>query len=106
MTENKIYWQPIAISVLMSFLAPLDWPYGYYTLLRLVITGSAIYYAYHAHSLNKNGWMWIFIFSAMLFNPLIPIHLDKETWTPINIILPIILLIGYKKLSKESSKSL
>jgi hypothetical protein len=99
--QNKVkqlYWQPLAVTMAMSFLAVLDWPYGYYQFLRLMVTGSAIYYAYIAHSLSKSGWMWIFIISALLFNPFIPVRLSREIWTPINIILPIIWIISFKKL--------
>lgn len=96
--NKEIYKFPLIISVAMLFLAVLSWPYGYYNFLRLIVAGSAIYYAYVANGIKKESWMWVFIVSAILFNPLIPVRLTREMWAPINIILPIIWIVGFKKI--------
>jgi hypothetical protein len=38
----------------------------------------------------KSLWLWSFIFIAILFNPIISIHLKKEIWIVINIITGIL----------------
>jgi uncharacterized membrane protein len=90
----KLYKTPIIVAVVMLFLALLDLPIGYYTLLRIVVCGTAIYLSFVAKEIKKLHWVWIMGFIGILFNPFIPIHLDKEIWTFIDIIVGFIFLIG------------
>lgn len=84
---NKL---PAILSSVLLFLAILDWPYGYYTLLRIIITAVSAYYAYYLYENKLNEtlkfWFWGLIFIAILFNPIFPIYLDRETWGLIDII--------------------
>ena len=77
----KILYLPATL----IFIAIFGWPYGYYEFLRLVVTGISLYAAF---GLLEKGTVnfWIMLFIALLFNPLIPIHLSKEIWILINII--------------------
>ena len=52
-------------------------PYSYYTILRFVVCGVTGYGVYFAAQLEKNGWAWAFGIIALLFNPIIPIHLAR-----------------------------
>jgi hypothetical protein len=97
----------IAALVLIGALAP--WPYGYYQLLRFVVCGVGAYVAYLAYNWQKLWATWLFGFIALLFNPLIPIHLPKETWQPIDIICAVLFAVvafTLKKPSKENSKKI
>lgn len=94
----KIIKVPIVVSIAMLFLAILPLPYGYYTLLRLVVCGTAVYLTWFAKTINKQGWMWAMGFIALLFNPLIPIHLDKTSWVFIDLVVAIIFSITLFKL--------
>ncbi len=79
---------PAIIASIMLLLTFLDWPYGYSTLLRIIITGVAIYYAYFLYEIiNKTGfWFWGLIVIAIFFNIIIPIYLyDKTVWGFIDI---------------------
>lgn len=62
-------------------------PYGYYKLLRWVVCGVNVYAGFIAIDQGKTTWVWIFGIIAVLFNPIIPIHLDRETWQAINVIV-------------------
>jgi FtsH-binding integral membrane protein len=76
--ESKI---AAILSMVLLLLAVIHrWPIGFYTLLRLVVCGSAIYIAFRAHQLQKGFWVWIFGAVAVLFNPLIPIYLRRVQW--------------------------
>lgn len=93
---------PLVVSIIMLLLAiPPIWPYGYYTLLRLVVCGTAIYVAWNARKLNKEGWIWSMGFVALLFNPIIPIHLDKLTWSAVDLGIAILFIISIFKLKTE-----
>lgn len=64
----------------MLVLALLDWPYGYYIFLRWVVTGTAILLAFAAYALKHLTWPAVGVIVAVLFNPLVPVHLDRDTW--------------------------
>lgn len=67
-------------------------PYSYYTLLRWVVCAVAAFAAYIAHSELKTGWVWVLGILAILFNPIIPVYLDRQTWAVIDILGATILL--------------
>lgn len=60
-------------------------PYSYYTLLRFVVCGVSAYGVYFAIELNKQGWAWILGIVAILFNPFVPVYLDRSTWAIIDL---------------------
>jgi len=73
----------------MLFLAIFQLPYGYYNLLRLVVTISSGISSFNAYE-NKNvGIAILFAIICLLFNPILPIYLDKSMWIPIDIIVGI-----------------
>lgn len=88
----------IATAVLLGALAPL--PYAYYQMLRFVVAGIAIYIAYQAYSWEKSWATWLFGAIAILFNPLIPIHLTREIWQPIDIVCAMFFLASTALLRK------
>lgn len=77
----KILFVPAAL----CFIAIFALPYGYYTFMRLVITGLSLYAAFN-HSKKDEAQFWILLGITVLFNPFIPIHLSRDTWMPIDII--------------------
>ncbi len=86
------WFKVLAILFLLGALG--SWPYGYYQLLRWVILSAGAYTAYLAYNSGKNLWAWIFGAVAVLFNPIIPFYLSKDTWQSINIIVAIIFFIS------------
>ena len=71
--------------LLVAALAPL--PYGYYTLMRIVVCAAAGFLAW-AHFGREGGvgaWSVLLGLVAVLFNPIIPIHLSRGIWAPIDI---------------------
>lgn len=63
-------------------IAIFDLPYGYYTLLRIAVCAFAV--AVFALAWNNTApsrpWPLIFVGVAIVFNPLVPVHLDRATW--------------------------
>ena len=85
------------IAAALIGLAILPLPYGYYTFLRIAITGISVYLAY-LQKHNKDRRFYILVAIAILFNPIIPIHFPREIWMPIDIILAIyFFMIGRNK---------
>lgn len=75
MDRRVMYWSACMLSVVAVF--PL--PYGFYTFLRLAITGCAVLAALELKG-NRNSIWIIFAGIAMLFNPVFPVFLSKGTW--------------------------
>jgi len=87
----------ISIVILLLAIPPI-WPYGYYILLRWVVTASAIFLVWIAYNLKKTFWLFLMGIIALLFNPIAPIHLDKETWIVIDLIVATIFLVSIFKI--------
>lgn len=69
----------------LSLIALGNLPYGYYTFLRVAITGIAILLSVMAYRALDFGWLWALIPIAILWNPAIPIHLERTTWAGLNV---------------------
>ena len=98
---------PIIISITFLLLAiGGKFPYGFYTLLRLIVCGTTAYLAWLAYENKKQAWVWSFGFLAVLFNPLIPIFLDRVTWVVIDLFVAIFLIISVFafRLPKEENR--
>ena len=81
--------------------APLiSFPYGFYTFLRLTISISAGFIIYlRSKKINKVDTLSIiFAVIVILYNPIIPIHLTREIWMPINFISAIVYFYGFYKI--------
>ena len=82
--NSKIFW--ITPMVVLA-IGVLPMPYGYYTLLRLVVCGCSLYFAYNLYETKDIAFAWVFGFFVVLYNPIIPIYLyDKQIWIVVNII--------------------
>ena len=82
--NKDIFW--IAPLVVMG-IGLLPMPYGYYFLSRLVVFVCAIYFAMQLNSQSDTTLVWVFGFFALLYNPIIPIHLgSKSLWVIVNLV--------------------
>lgn len=78
---RKELWVPqvIAGAMLLWALVPNN-PYAYYVLFRWVVCPCFGYAAFQAYHKNKIRWVWVLGVFAVLFNPLFPVHLNREMW--------------------------
>jgi predicted membrane protein len=83
----------VAAFTLLLGVIPI-WPYGFYTLLRLIVCGSTGYVAY-----KEKRHRVALIIIAILFNPIVPVYLIRAIWIPIDLCVGIYLLILSKKFS-------
>jgi hypothetical protein len=82
------------ITALLLLFAILRLPYGYHPLLRVVVTMSCGAVIVKEYELRNYFWCSLFIMIALLFNPIIPIHLYKKAiWAPIDIACGILFLV-------------
>lgn len=95
----------LSLSVAAACLIALgDWPYGYYQLLRLVVTGYAVWIASHLAGKPRRVWPWVFGFIALLYNPLFKISMSRDAHAIENICTTIIIvaeMLRAKRLDRE-----
>lgn len=92
------------VTAALLLLAIADLPYGYYTFLRVTVFVVSIFCVFEYYE-KKDIFVIIFSLVAILFNPIFPVHLDKATWTPIDIITSLIFIISiFVKADEEKSE--
>jgi hypothetical protein len=64
--------------------ALFELPYAYYTLLRFVVCGTCVYFALSEADAGRTKWAWVLGGVAVLYNPIIRIHLSRDLWAVIN----------------------
>ena len=82
------------IAAIFLFVAIGSYPYSYYIILRIITCGVSLYGIWYAYRVRKFFWLWVFSAIAVLFNPIVPIHLKKEVWIVIDLAVIIIFLIS------------
>src|SRR5262249_22023293 len=86
-TPMRRVWVPqLVVSLLLLGALVRTNPYGYYVLLRWVCCGVFAYLAVLAHAQRQDGWTWLLAVTALLYNPVLRVHLDREVWTVLNLI--------------------
>jgi len=96
----------IYIASIMLFVGVAPLPYGYYMLLRFVATGVFIWAAFIAYDRNHESLLWVYGVLAILFNPLIKIHLPKELWAVIDVGSGILLLATKSTIQKMENSNI
>lgn len=89
------------ITAIILLLALTKQPYGFYKLLRWVVFGVSSYSIFIAYNEKYFGWLWIFLFIAILFNPIFPVYFDRTTWAYIDVCTAIIFIISIFKMKNK-----
>lgn len=99
---NSEYFKKLSLvtGVMLLLAIPSMWPYGYYQLLRWLVSGVAVYNAYGAYDKKEQNWILVMIGVAILFNPIAPFFLAKKTWVILDIIAAFIMFVFSSKLDK------
>jgi len=88
----------IYICSAMLFLGVAPLPYGYYTLLRLIVCGIFAFAAFVAHERKHEILPWVYGLTSVLFNPIVKIYLPKDIWEFLDICAGILLLVTAKQI--------
>ena len=91
-------------AIFLCIVPFFKFPYGIYTLLRIVVTLSSAFIIYDNYKKINNVNATIVIFSIILivFNPIFPIRLNRELWLPIDLITAAIYFYYYIKFRKKN----
>jgi hypothetical protein len=91
--QNRPHLIPCIIASVILLGALGDWPYGYYQLLRWVTCGAAVWVALLSYDWEKKWATVVFAIVAVLFNPLLPIHLTRDLWQPIDVVCAVLFFV-------------
>ena len=76
----------LVIAILMTLAALFSPPYAYYEVLRFVLCGLFTYSV--VSSWERASYTLLFLMGAVaiIYNPLVPFHLNREIWVVVNLI--------------------
>ena len=74
-----------------------QWPYGYYTLLRVVVCIAALLLALAIFRRADEITLWCaaFIAVGIVFNPLLPLHLTRAIWGFVDFAIAILFVVHF-----------
>lgn len=83
----KFFVLPIIIAVIL-FISIADLPYGFYTFMRIVVPLLSAIYLFFAYMMNEEFSLMLIpnILIVILWNPVLPVYMDKDTWVIIDAI--------------------
>lgn len=87
------------VAAAMALVASLHLPYSYYRLVRLVVTTAAIGLVLKLKGSRKHFVPLILV--ALLFNPIVPVHLTRALWVVADIGAGLYLLFLANKISAQ-----
>ena len=90
---------------IMLFLGPLALPSGYYAVLRIVVTCVFIWGSGLFFNRREKLLPWLFLLVAIVFNPVVKLHLGKEIWIAVDIASGILLLVSGQRLLRSKNRS-
>ena len=79
-------------------------PIGYYTLLRLITTGVSLYTVYVCAKNRQVAWGIIFGGIALIFQPVIPMRITRETWKYVDVIVAAVMVVSIAVVGSPNSK--
>lgn len=91
--KRRLARLPAIIAILLVAAVFGRWPYGFYTLLRLVVCGTSVYLAFLSGAAKSKFWPWLMGGLAILFNPLVPIHLHRSSWQVLDVLAATVLAV-------------
>jgi hypothetical protein len=77
-------WLPQLVVCVLLLIAMGRNPSEYYEFLRWIVCGVFFFLAHHSYEHKKTPWIWICATVAIIYNPLIPFYLERETWLLFN----------------------
>lgn len=89
----------------LSLLAIANVPYGYYTFNRVAVTALAVILCVLAVRADALGWLLLLVPIAVLWNPAIPFHLDRETWAPLNLLAALVFVASGFMLARRAARA-
>jgi hypothetical protein len=91
----------VASGIILLLAINPTWPYGYYILLRWAVFLASIIVAVGFYKSKITGWAFVFAAIAYLFNPIFPVYITRQIWTPIDLICAVLFFIAGFSVKKK-----
>jgi len=97
---EKNWLAVLAIVMLAGLFVPMVTvsvvlPYAYYQLTNWVVVGAALTLAWRAKEQDSRWVIWLFVFVAVVFNPLAPMYLSAFAWQVADVIGIVLFLTSF-----------
>ncbi len=86
----------LLIGAIFSF-----WPYSYFIILRWLVFIISLIVLNGFYTSNLKGWAIVFGVIALLFNPIYPVYLNKQSWIPIDLVSAIFFFLAAYSIKKK-----
>ena len=88
--ENEIprfFILPLVIAGIL-FVSIADLPYGFYTFMRIAVPILSVIYLFFAYMCKEKFSLMLIpnIIITILWNPILPVYMDKDSWVMIDAI--------------------
>ncbi len=82
------HWAVWAMPIVMLLIALAPLPYAYYMVLRVVVCAAAAFLTVidYERAGRVSGWALALFGLAILFNPIVRVHLTREIWMAANLL--------------------
>ena len=100
MELHKLISGSALVRILMAvalIAAYFKMPYDFYRIMRWIVTGGLVYLLFLRVDMQetwKRFWILIFLLMIIIFNPIVPLHLKRETWQFADPLSALILLVS------------
>ena len=98
----KIVSGVLAAAMILA-LAPAM-PYGYYSVMRWIVSGLCVWLAALSYRESRELWTWAWGILAGIYNPIVPIHSTREIWSIVNLATLVAVALHYKAISKTTNQ--
>ncbi|MHB9132623.1 MAG: DUF6804 family protein [Armatimonadota bacterium] len=92
--ERRPHLIPSLIASVLLLVALAHLPYGAYRFVHIITCVAATFVAYHAYKRQQSWAVWAFVVVAVLFNPLVPVHLTRDIWQVCDVLAATMFVIG------------
>jgi hypothetical protein len=94
------------IPVGMLALALGELPLDVYMLIHVVVFGASLLIAALVYNQDRNFNIWIglFLLAAIIFNPIVPLHLTRRIWAILDIAAAVLFAGHYLNIRKSSEE--
>jgi hypothetical protein len=82
----------VACAVLAGAFAEGN-PSWYFTMLRILVSGALTVLAVTAFTNEFTRWASVLGVAAVVYNPLIPLHLGRAIWQPVNVVTIVLIVL-------------
>lgn len=91
----------LTCGILLLIAIPNWLPYGFYIIIRWIISVASVLLALNFKDNKNQKLSFTFWAVAILFNPIIPIYLNKDIWVLVDLVVSILFFFISSKIKSK-----